>query len=492
MFSLGELMQVPFWELAAKATRPVKVAVLDTGVDATHETLRGKVVRAVDYAADESGRVTSSRLAAGNHDISGHGTGVASIVSSLAPNARLIDCRVLTSGRGGQGELVLAGLEEAIEGDAEIVNLSIAFKKDRYWDRTVKLLERAYEKNKIVVASKRNLALPGDLGLPAELANTVSVDNGAFRGPYCFRYVRNSRIEFVADGSNVLTARAGGGYVRMTGTSFATPVVSAFCALLRGMKHDLTVFELKALLKNHADRYRKESETVANPLEIAPMSDTPGPSRVEYTCPSCGTKFWVPDAFLGVVCRTCGANGRRRALLDPQLYAELLERIRSSVPPRYCFHDWRHARDVVEAVYRIIPHHPELSEREKRCLLKAALLHDYGFVFGRRGHEVAGARLAREIYAACQLPEVELDMIERLVLATDPTREPDDLCGAIMRDADMFHMGTPRMAERSELLRRELSAEGNHVSAEEWERGEADFRRKFSFHLDWLKKERGM
>ncbi|HNY32338.1 MAG TPA: S8 family serine peptidase, partial [Fibrobacteria bacterium] len=63
-----------------------------------------------------------------------------------------------------------------------------------------------------------------------------------------------SRIEFLARGEKVPTAAKGGGYTTLTGTSFATPVISAQCAVLVGRFPDLLPFEAKSLLKLHSER----------------------------------------------------------------------------------------------------------------------------------------------------------------------------------------------------------------------------------------------
>jgi len=258
--TLRDLLDVPLRDLAALSLRPVRVAVLDTGIDATHELLRGRVARALSWRRGRGGTLLSSPLRRGaDNDPSGHGTAVAAIVAGLAPNVRIEDVRVLDADSAGYGAVVLRGLEEAIEGDADVINLSVAIARDRWWPETARLLERAYVRNKVVVAARRNLPRPGDLGLPAELPTAISVDSAAFPSPWLLRFLRNSPVEFAARGRDVATARAGGGTIRLTGTSFAAPAVSALCALLRGANPRLTIFEIKSILKWHAERFRRGS-----------------------------------------------------------------------------------------------------------------------------------------------------------------------------------------------------------------------------------------
>lgn len=252
---LPDLLGIEFETLAESSLRMVRVAVLDTGIDATHPALRGRIARAAEWRRT-SGRVASAPLRRNcNNDPCGHGTGVAGVIAAIAPNASIEDSRVLDPDCGGYGEVVLAGLEAAIQGTAEIINVSVAFSKELHWTLASQLLEEAYERGKIVVAAKRNFPLPGDLGMPAELPTAISVDAASFPSPYFIRYLKKSRIEFAARGENVVTARTGGGWTRLTGTSFATPAVSALCALLKGANRDLTLFEIKTILKHHSERY---------------------------------------------------------------------------------------------------------------------------------------------------------------------------------------------------------------------------------------------
>lgn len=492
MLSFSDMWRTPLYRLAEMNPRPIRVAILDTGIDARHEALAGRVVRAVGYTREngEPRAVMLGRKA--NNDPSGHGTGAAAIIAALAPNARLIDYRVLDADNGGYGSVVLQGLHDAIDSDAKIINVSVAFAKDRYWRETADLLEKAYRLNKIVVAAKRNIPRPEDLGLPAELSNAISVDMGDYPDSFTLRYLRGSPIEFSAHGASVLTARTGGGYTRLTGTSFATPTVAAFCALLCGLNRDLKLFEVKTLLKHYATGGARPSAVspktaLINPLETAPLNSDSRYQQVEYVCRSCGHKTLVSDAFPSVKCPKCGAVGKRTVLLDPRLYFNIVEEIKETVPEKYCFHDWRHTREVVEAVYRIIPHCPQLTVRQKRCLLFAALTHDMGFTVTANGHEAESARIAAEIAPGCGYSKAEVALIQSLILATILDYRPRTLCEKIIRDADLFHLSTPLRKKRSRLLRKELANCGRPFSDAEWRRSEAAFNAWHHFHLPWLK-----
>lgn len=454
---VDKLLTTPFPRIGEGRLRPVKVAVLDTGIDASHPALQGRIVGA-----------DGKRLKA-NNDPSGHGTAVASILAAIAPNAKIVDFRVLDADNRGYGAAVVEGLAAAVESDADIINLSVSIRKDVHWDRTVKILERAYVRNKIVVASERNVPRADDAGLPAELSGTIGVGAGDFVNPYVLKFLAGSPIEFSAHGDAVLAARSGGGYVRMSGTSFATAAVSGLCALLRGCNAGLTSFELKTILRYHAQHPEMESGA-ENVLDVLPGIRDARYQRVAYDCPDCGKRFEVSDAFPKVKCPSCGCVGRRKVLLEPQLYYSILGELREAMPPEYVFHNWEHARDTVEAVYRLLPRHPGLTVRERRCLLLAALMHDCAYSEGRVGHEARSARIAGEIYAANGIADRDVRLIRELILATELEREPRTPCERLIREADIFGVGTRKGALRARLVRQELANLGTVYTDAEWAR----------------------
>jgi subtilisin family serine protease len=249
-----DLVELRHWDL-----RAVDVAVVDSGIDATHPILEGRVAAAYHYDPHAETPEPLDGPTQENNDVFGHGTAVGSIIAELAPNARLIDVRVLRPGNQGVGDVLVAGLRHAIELGCPVINMSIAASA-KLARQLQPLLETAYRSGQVVVASTRNMPLV-DYGFPAELSGTISVDSMStprlldllYRG-------RTHVIEFAACGEELEVAVAGGGYRRVTGTSFATPVVAAVCALLLGAKPDLRPFEIRTLLKAYSERTDPEPE----------------------------------------------------------------------------------------------------------------------------------------------------------------------------------------------------------------------------------------
>jgi subtilisin family serine protease len=244
---LKRALDTPIDELSKSALAPVVVAVLDSGIDGSHPDLAGRVVRGMAFEADAEGNVASRDSdPTQNNDLYGHGTGVASIIARIAPNARFIDLRVLGGNNRGSGEAMIAGFEHAVRSEARLFNMSLAA-SEKYLPRLSALAEDAYRRGISIVASRRNMPLQ-DEGFPAALIPCVGVDNEG-QGPEGSWLYRNDVIEYSAHGVDVPVAAHGGGYTTMTGTSFATPIMCGHVALLLGAHPELRPFEVKALLK---------------------------------------------------------------------------------------------------------------------------------------------------------------------------------------------------------------------------------------------------
>lgn len=245
--ALISTLQQELERLSASELQVVSVCVVDSGIDASHPALAGRVSEA--YAIHREGgeaKVVPVDVAA-NNDAFGHGTAVASIICDLAPNARIIDVRLLDERNRSDLTAMKKALQFVLEKKTRLVNLSLAAPHQMH-DPLVRFCERAYYQDQIVVAAKRNLPIP-DAGYPAVLSSCIGVDTQAFASRFAFKFRKRDSIEFVAMGEDIRAAQSGGGYTTKVGTSFATPVITGMCALLLGVYDDLESFEVKTILK---------------------------------------------------------------------------------------------------------------------------------------------------------------------------------------------------------------------------------------------------
>src|SRR5262245_62118294 len=247
--SLVEALCVDLARLPTRDLVPVDVAVLDTGIDATHPDLAGRVIESFEIVADEDGRHRAAVTPhAANNDADGHGTGVASVIAAVAPNARIVDVRILGADDVETGAALLTAFQLAVLRRFRLVNLSLACHA-RYLVPLSELCERAYAQGQVVVAARRNTPLL-EYGIPAQFSSCIGVDSDRFPSPYEFRFRSGSPIECIARGSDVSVAAPGGKYTVQSGTSFAAPAVTGLCALLLGRHPGLAPYEVKSVLKH--------------------------------------------------------------------------------------------------------------------------------------------------------------------------------------------------------------------------------------------------
>jgi membrane-anchored mycosin MYCP len=241
---ISELGLDQAWPLATGSG--VTVGVVDTGVDPASPKLRGAVdmgqtYRVLDTAAGYT------HAADGRVDCDGHGTEVAGIiagrtaagddrVSGVAPGVRIYPVAIQGDIAQAPAALIAAAIRDAAA-HSSIVNLSFAQATDSPEIRAA--VEDAVAGNVIVVAAAANetgvspnggasvwypAAYPGVLAV-ASVSADGSPDQSGARGEW---------ISIAAPSESLTTVSRGGqGYVTVTGTSFATAIVSGAAALLR-------------------------------------------------------------------------------------------------------------------------------------------------------------------------------------------------------------------------------------------------------------------
>ncbi len=496
MYFLTDILHESIPDLRRSRLRPVDVAVIDSGIDSTHEILRHKVFGAWEYveAQDQQGmaKIQERELPKdGNNASSDHGTAVASIISRIAANARLLDYKTLGPQGTSPGKTMIAGLEAAIAGKAKIINMSIVC-ENRYRHQIEDLCELAYQKHKIIVASKRNIPRPGDLGFPAELATCISVDNISYpSNPFLIEHIDMQPIEFAALGENMLVAMNGGGYNRQSGTSFAAPTVTGFIALLLGRYPDLELFEIKSILKYHSQKGTFRKMDLVNPLEVSEhVTKRSSYSSVGYICPKCKNAAYGDDAFSYMKCPTCGHVFALFSDMDRKLFQTVIMVLSTGIPKECLYHNVQHTKEVISNTYTFMQRYSGISTSMRKCLMAAALLHDYGYVESYTKNEPIAAQYAMDLLPEYGFTAEEIEQVKSLILATAMPVAPKTLPERILCDADVGHIGLEQYWKKTKLLRDEQEKHGNHLTNAEWLANEIHFLSNHHFFQRWLESER--
>ena len=247
---LDDLTITREWAWGGSTGRGVKVAIIDSGVDAAHPAVGG-VQGYVAITADTKDRLSIDVRP--HADDYGHGTACAGIVRALAPDCELYSVKVLGADLTGRGIVFAAGLRWAIEHGMQVCNLSLSTGKADFFGLFHELADAAYFAHVPLVCAANNAPRPS---YPSLYAAVISVAAHEGRDPERLDYNPRPPVEFGAPGLDVRVAWLEGGFLTATGNSFATPHIAGLVTRLLGKHPDLTVFQVKTILRALASNAR--------------------------------------------------------------------------------------------------------------------------------------------------------------------------------------------------------------------------------------------
>jgi subtilisin len=233
----------PEWAWGGSTGKGVKVAVIDSGIDASHPAVRGSIIEYVAISEGPAGFIYDTQPHA---DSCGHGTACAGIIRAVAPQCHLYSVKVLGTGLFGRAVNFVAGLRWAIENRIHVCNLSLGTTKKDFFGILHELSDLAYCRNVMLVTSPNNVPAPS---FPSVYASVISVASHDREDPYLFYYNPEPPVEFCAHGINVRVAWLNGGWLTATGNSFAAPHIAGLIAKILGRHPDLTPFHMKVVLR---------------------------------------------------------------------------------------------------------------------------------------------------------------------------------------------------------------------------------------------------
>ncbi|MFA4815150.1 MAG: S8 family serine peptidase [Candidatus Gracilibacteria bacterium] len=239
---IGE-KEEPATEVAPVATvdlaeETIQVAVIDSGVDITHEIFANVQVSEGWNTLEDNDNM---------YDDVGHGTHVAGIIASDAPGVEIIPYKIVDA-NGGKLSNVLEAMAKALGDDVEIMNTSFGLSSPSY--ALEAMVERAYEQGVIIVSAAGNNAATTGF-YPAEYAHTIAVASVDTAGNKLPKSNYGDWVDVAAYGYHVRSSLPDGQYGYKTGTSQAAPVVTAAVARLLLSEHtgELTFEGILSALK---------------------------------------------------------------------------------------------------------------------------------------------------------------------------------------------------------------------------------------------------
>ncbi|MEU6715414.1 type VII secretion-associated serine protease mycosin [Nonomuraea sp. NPDC046802] len=262
----------------------VSVAVVDSGVDATHPQLTGVVTRQIDLTGTDA------------RDCVGHGTAVAGIIAGrdltsrgvpvmgVAPSARILSIKQ-TEGQTGDVSRLAQAIRRATDLGAGVINVSMQAHDHPALKAAVTY---AQGKDVVIVAAAGNVKQDDGAvtpAYPAEYPGVIAVGSASPDGRKSEFSNEATRISVTAPGAGVTSAWTGGGYrTGLDGTSFAAPFVAGVAALVRARHPDLDHWQVKRRLERTAEGggAAGTGAGLVNPLlavtSVLPDADRSGPA----------------------------------------------------------------------------------------------------------------------------------------------------------------------------------------------------------------------
>jgi subtilisin family serine protease len=233
--------------------RGIRVAVLDSGIATSHEALAGNSLRDDLIFLPSSDEFSVNTIEGSGQDDYGHGTAVAWLIWSLAPEVEIGSFRILAAeNRNSKQLLVHQAAMTAIDRGYDILHCSFGHRAAAVYALDYKSwIDAAYVANRHIVAACDNAGSKASV-FPAHFNSVIGVNRMAgVAEDALFRHAGNL-VEFLALGENVRVPWAGGSWKTVIGTSFAAPRVTALAARVLGMFPNLTAAQMKAVLQGLA------------------------------------------------------------------------------------------------------------------------------------------------------------------------------------------------------------------------------------------------
>ncbi|MFC4735972.1 S8 family serine peptidase [Bacillus daqingensis] len=232
----------------------VRVAILDTGIDANHQDLNVYGGHSVFSSWPDSNPYI---------DNDGHGTHVAGTVAALnnsvgvlgvAPQARLYAVKVLDQNGSGSNAGIAQGIEWSILNNMDIVNMSLGGPTDSSILRAYS--DYAYNQGLLLIAAagnSGNASGTGDsVGYPAKYDSVMAVGAVDANNNRASFSSTGPAVEIAAPGVSIQSTYPNNGYRSLNGTSMAAPHVAGVAALLMHYRPNYSAQQVRSVLNNSA------------------------------------------------------------------------------------------------------------------------------------------------------------------------------------------------------------------------------------------------
>lgn len=237
------------WDTTTGAAN-VTIAVVDSGVQATHPDLAGRVLAGYDFANNDADPA----------DDNGHGTAVAGVaaaqgndgigVAGAAWNVAILPVKTMSSSGSGSYSAIANGITYAADRGAKIINLSLGGTASS--STLQNAVAYAWSKGCLIVAAAGNNGSSTTV-YPAAYPNVVAVSATTSSDTLASFSSYGSFVDLSAPGQDITTSWLNSSYVTISGTSFSSPLTAGVAALALSRNPALSNTQLAALLAGNTD-----------------------------------------------------------------------------------------------------------------------------------------------------------------------------------------------------------------------------------------------
>jgi len=263
-YGLKKVRAKEIWDNLGMTGAGVTVGILDTGVDSSHPDLEGRVIAAKDFVSNYDDNTPNDGHGHGTHcagTIGGKATSGKAI--GVAPDVKFINAKIFSDSGSTSREAILEGMQWMTDPDGNpdtddfprVVSNSWGGPLGTHW---VEIMNTWHSMGMAPVFAAGNSGpRPGTVGAPGAYKEAITIgatdsqDNIArfsSRGPVTFQGETYIKPDVSAPGVDVYSAKNGGGYQMMSGTSMATPHVAGVVALMLQADPDLPVERIREIL----------------------------------------------------------------------------------------------------------------------------------------------------------------------------------------------------------------------------------------------------
>ena len=313
-----EMIKSPYWWQYGLDTKNIKIGIIDSGSPDRHPDITQNIAPGVDYTGT------------GIYDTYGHSTFISGILASdtnnlmgtagILPSSTVIPFKVFTEKKTDSAIVIKAFYDAVDVYQCDVINLSLTF--DSYIESFKYAIEHAVSKNIIVVAAVGNdgnkeTEIATTIKYPAGYDNVIGVGSLTYSKKRASHSQYNSSVDVMAPGESIYSSSLTKdgknnlihSYSRGTGTSYATPHVTAAAAIAKYFNKDITPAEFLELIAETSDHLGDDGKNpeygygalnIQNIIETLSPIFAPAPTSAPVSSPELHTEIYplVFDADL--------------------------------------------------------------------------------------------------------------------------------------------------------------------------------------------------